>query len=130
MAVSFDKLVLGDTYSRIELAKLWGYTGYQALARGVVTPRNDNKIILFVTREKQSFAEQYRDELRGDVLDWEGPTDHFAEDRMINARQSADEIHVFYRDRHHSDFVYEGEFEVISYERFADRPSRFRLKQK
>ena len=54
-----------------------GYTGYQALARGVVTSRGDNRIILFVTEDKQAFQEQYEDRLSGDTLQWEGPTDHF-----------------------------------------------------
>src|SRR5437868_5992918 len=31
------------------VARLWGYAGVQALQRRVVTPRNDNKVILFVT---------------------------------------------------------------------------------
>ena len=50
----FAQIVVGATYSRNDLAQLWNYSGIQALARGVVTPRADNKIILFVTREKQS----------------------------------------------------------------------------
>lgn len=74
MPVTFDQIVVGETYSRPVLAELWGYSGYQALARGVVTPKNDNKIILFVTHEKQQSFEQYQDDLIGDVLTWEGPT--------------------------------------------------------
>lgn len=111
MPVSFNKIQVGETYSRQDLADLWGYSGYQALARGVVTPQGGSTIILFVTKEKQISAEQYQDELCGDTLLWEGPTDHFAEQRMIAVNDSADEIHVFYRSRHHSDFRYEGEFE-------------------
>ena len=130
MPVQFDTVVVGNSYSRQQLAQLWGYSGYQALARGVVTPQNDDKIILFVTKEKQQSAEQYQDELQGDILKWEGPTDHFAEGRMLNASNSGDEIHVFYRDRHHIDFTYEGEFEVIDSQRYLNQPSRFRLQRK
>lgn len=32
-----------------------GDSGYQALARGVVTPKDDNKIILFVTFDKPDY---------------------------------------------------------------------------
>lgn len=74
MPVTFDNIEQGKTYSRQDLAQLWGYAGYQAIARGVVTPKGNNKIILFVTKEKQRGAEPYQDELDGDVLVWDGPT--------------------------------------------------------
>jgi len=95
MPVSFAQVAVGNAYSRKELARLWGYASIHAIARGVVTPRGDNKIILFVTREKQESAEQYEDELAGNELRWEGPTDHFAEERMLASAQSGDELHLF-----------------------------------
>ena len=85
MSISFDKVTKAGTYSRHTLALIWGYASFHAIARGVVTPRDDNKIILFVTEEKQSSAEQYADHLSDGILEWEGPTDHFAEERMCNA---------------------------------------------
>ena len=97
MAVSFMRIAVGNSYSRQELAELWNYAGIEALQRGVVTPRDDNKIILFVTENKSTSATQYKDRLRQDVLEWEGPNDHFAEERIINAKQIGDEIHLFYR---------------------------------
>lgn len=57
MPVSFGQITVSQSYSRNELAKLWGYASMHAIARGVVTPKDDNKIILFVTREKQTSAE-------------------------------------------------------------------------
>jgi len=125
MPVSFTQITVGQSYSRNELAKLWGYASMHAIARGVVTPKDDNKIILFVTREKQTSAEQYEDELSGNELRWEGPNDHFSEDRMIAASEAGDEIHLFYRDRHHTDFVYLGQLEVISHKQHTNRPSHF-----
>ncbi len=127
MAVRFDKIMKGREYSRKELAAIWGYASYHAIARGVVTPQNDNKIVLFVTEQKQDFQEQYADRLKGAILEWEGPTDHFAERRMLDARTSGDQIHVFYRVRHHMDFTYLGQGLVVSHERYTDRPSKFRL---
>lgn len=125
MKVTFDAIRVGSTYSRTDLARMWDYAGIEPLARGVVTPRDDSKIILFVTREKQDGYEQYRDALIGDMLEWEGPTDHFAEDRIINAEQLGEAIHLFYRERHHSDFVYCGLLDVVTCQRRTDRPSTF-----
>lgn len=124
----FEKLRVGHCYSRPELAELWGYAGYQAIARGVVTRADTRNIILFVTQEKQKSAEQYQDRLSGDVLYWEGPNDHFAETRMLRAEQTGDRIHVFYRPRHHSDFEYMGRAKVIECDRRASSPSRFKLR--
>ncbi|WP_460597893.1 hypothetical protein, partial [Geomonas sp. Red276] len=104
---------------------IWGYAGYQALARGVVTPKDNNKIILFVTEEKQGFQEQYRDRLTGNRLEWEGPTDHFAEGRMVHAARNGDEIHVFHRIRHHMDFTYLGEASILTTTLSSISPSRF-----
>ena len=78
MAVSFARITRGAEYSRNTLADIWGYSSYHAIARGVVTPQGDNKIILFVTEEKQDSLEQYADRLDGNLLYWEGPNDHFA----------------------------------------------------
>ncbi|MBK8319356.1 MAG: hypothetical protein IPL05_12605 [Betaproteobacteria bacterium] len=128
MPISFAKIAKESTYSRQGLAELWGYASFHAIARGVVTPRDDNKIVLFVTEEKQSSAEQYVDRLTGGKLEWEGPTDHFAEDRMLNAASSGDEIHLFHRERHHMEFTYCGRLTVANHLRRTDRPSHFTFK--
>jgi hypothetical protein len=118
----------GASYSRQALADIWGYASFHAIARGVVTPRDDNKIVLFVTEEKQSSAEQYADHLSDGKLEWEGPTDHFAEDRMLNAKSSGEEIHLFHRERHHMDFTYCGRLTVADHTSRTDRPSHFTFK--
>ncbi len=127
MPTSFAKITRGSEYSRNILADLWGYSGYQAIARGVVTPRGDNKIILFVTEEKQDSLEQYADRLDGSTLHWEGPNDHFGEGRMLNASKSGDEIHLFYRTRHHTDFTYMGRVVIAGYTTHTSSPSKFTL---
>jgi putative restriction endonuclease len=129
MKVSFKNIQIGAKYSRPTLARLWKCSGYQALARGVVTPKLENKIILFVTKEKQERLEQYEDDLVADILYWEGPTDHFAEDRILNVKYTNDEIHVFYRERHHSDFTYEGMFSLIDSEPSSEKPSKFTFRK-
>ena len=123
--ITFDGIVVGRAYSRPTLAELWGYRSYHAIARGVVAPRGQNLIVLFVTRDKQESLEQYEDRLTASILHWEGPTDHFAEDRMVSAASVGDELHLFYRDRHHEDFDYYGQMDVINVRRFHGRPSRF-----
>jgi hypothetical protein len=125
MPISFDKIALGGEYTRHGLAELWGYSSYHAIARGVVTPQADNKIVLFVTEQKQASFEQYSDRLTGNTLEWEGPTDHFAEDRMLRSEAMGDEIHLFHRVKHHSDFIYRGRLKIIKYTLFADKPSKF-----
>ena len=127
MPISFAKVTKGASYSRQALAELWGYASFHAIARGVVTPRGDNKIVLFVTEEKQASAEQYSDRLSGNTLDWDGPTDHFAEDRMLNAASTGDEIHLFHRERHHTDFTYCGRLSVASHVLRTDQPSHFKF---
>lgn len=127
MPVSFEKISCGSEYSRNILADFWGYSSYHAIARGVVTPQNDNKIILFVTEEKQDSLEQYADRLDGNTLHWEGPNDHFGEGRMLDASSSGDEIHLFYRTRHHTDFTYMGKVTVSGYTSHTTRPSQFTL---
>lgn len=125
MSVSFSLINVGGEYSRKFLAEIWGYDGYQAIARGVVTPKNDNKIILFVTAEKQESLEQYKDKLVGEYLHWEGPNDHFAEHRMIHSRSKGQDIHLFYRAIHHSNFIYFGKIDIINFETELKKPSRF-----
>lgn len=125
MSISFDRIHVGSDYTRHDLAAIWGYAGIAAISRGVVTPKDDDKIILFVTREKRPGDAQFHDELVGTVLLWEGPNDHFAEDRMMNHQQAGDQIHVFYRERHEHPFTYVGPMSVYCGQRFTDRPSRF-----
>lgn len=125
MPISFNQIKIGDVYSRNYLAQIWGYAAYQALARGVVTPKRDSKIILFVTADKQEWIQQYTDKLQGDTLVWEGPNDHFAEDRMLKAKDLGEEIHLFFRAKHHTDFTYYGRIEIEESVVESKRPSQF-----
>lgn len=126
--VTFSTIRVGAKYTRHELAKLWGYEDYHAIARGVVTPQGSGLIILFVTEEKAADREPYADRLVGDRLMWEGPTDHFAEGRMQAAKQTGDEIHVFYRWFQRDPFTYKGRAEVTAYRGNAFKPSAFEMR--
>lgn len=125
MPVTFDCLVAGEEYGRPELATLWGYATWNAIARGVITPAGDNKIVLFVTREKQEALTQYQDHFAGDRLHWEGETNHANDNRVVSAAEAGDEIHLFYRERHHSGFTYFGQITLAEHTLNRDSPSQF-----
>jgi putative restriction endonuclease len=123
--VSFDSLQIGEEYDRPFLAKVWGYRGIQAIARGVITPAKTNYIILFVTKEKQTSAVQYDDYIDGDMLHWQGEEKHGSDRRVLGAAKNGDEVHLFYREIHHSPFVYHGPIHLISSNLRTDEPSEF-----
>jgi hypothetical protein len=123
--VDLSLLSLEQEYSRPELARLWGYKDWHALGRGIITPKDENKIILFVTHHKQESLTQYHDELIDGVLYMEGEKGHANDDRLINSMSSGDEVYLFYRERHHSPFTYYGRIYLMRYEKFSDKPSRF-----
>ncbi len=125
MTVSFDRLQIGKNYTRPELAELWGYKSYEAISRGIVTPIGTPFIIIFITREKQSFLPQYKDAFEGGILQIDGENKHITDERIINSESNGDEIHLFYRDRHHMPFTYHGKAHLSYSQRDTDKPSRF-----
>lgn len=125
MPISFDRVLLGEQYERPELAQLWGYRDWHAIGRGVVTPAGDDKIVLFVTKEKQDTLTQYQDHFENDRLVMEGETNHANDQRLVRAKDAGDEIHLFYRERHHSPFTYFGPIHLVQSEVLSDRPSKF-----
>jgi putative restriction endonuclease len=122
--LNFDGLIIGQEYDRPFLAKKWGYQTFNAISRGVFTPKGQNIIIFFITKEKQEALTPYVDHIDNDLLYWEGEKGHGNDNRIISKR---DEIHVFYRDRHHEDFIYKGRVLLINYRLYSDRPSKFRF---
>jgi len=125
MPFDLTPLERGCLYTRPELAALWGYAGYQAFARGVFTPQGARTIVLFVTREKQQGLTAYVDALVGDHLTWEGETKHQSDERIANAAESGESIHLFYRDVHHTPFRYHGQVLLTHFRARRDDPSRF-----
>lgn len=125
MKISFSSIQYSQPYERKFLAKLWGYQDFHAIAKGVVTPINTNYIILFVTKEKQGFFPQYNDFIDGDLLYWEGEEKHSSDLRVINSIRNLDEIHLFYRDIHHTPFVYFGKITLLDFFKKEIEPSEF-----
>jgi hypothetical protein len=128
MPVRFEILEVGKSYDRPTLAQMWGFNGFQALGRGVFTPRNMKSIFLFVTREKQQCLTQYKDFLKDDLLFWEGENGHGNDDRIAGASRAGDDIYLFYREKHHSDFTYYGRLILTCCRHHTDKPSDFVFK--
>lgn len=121
-------LVLGQEYDRPALSRIWKLGGHQAISRGVFTPSGSKCLFLFVTREKQTCLTQYQDFLDGDLLFWEGESGHGADARIAQASANGDEIHLFYRQRHHQLFTYHGRVILAHWIRHEERPSQFTFK--
>ncbi len=116
MFISFERVHIGEAYTRPQSADLWEYEGYEAISRGIVTPSTTRFIILFITREKQACHPQYEDVFDGRVLRMQGETSHAADRRLVDAEVNGDEIHLFYRERHHTPFTYEGRLRLQSHQ--------------
>lgn len=125
MAVEFSTLKIGNLYDRPVLAAMWGYEGFQAIAKGVITPKGQNLIILFVTRFKQRSLTQYVDYIEDGLLHWEGEDGHGNDQRVVQARERGTTIHLFYRELHHRPFEYKGLLHLSHYELRTEEPSRF-----
>lgn len=76
-------------------------------------------------KEKQEVLTQYNDYIDGDLLFWEGEKGHGADERTINARNADDELHLFYREIHHSPFIYHGRVYLEEHQVNRDRASEF-----
>jgi len=128
MQIDRRVLALGKAYDRPELARLWKLEGWQALARGIVTPRDSNTIILFVTAKKQQCMEQYKDSLNNDTLDMEGESNHLHDERLAKSREAGDTVLLFFREYHHAPFVYYGQVDLIDWRQRQGAPSCFSFK--
>lgn len=120
-----NQLEIGRLYTRPFLDALWGYRAHQAISRGVFTPRGGGYIVLFVTRQKQECLTQYEDFLSGDFLHWEGEKGHGTDERIARAHENGEEIHLFYRDIHHTPFRYHGPLELVRFIPRTRAPSEF-----
>lgn len=120
-----DPLEKGRTYDRRGLAELWNLGGFQAIGRGVFTPKGMGQIFLFVTRERLGWMTPYNNFLDGDLLFWDGEKGHGTDERIANASRNGEEIHLFYRDDRRTRFTYHGKAIMVRCNRFTDRPSEF-----
>lgn len=120
-----EPLEIGKGYDRKVLAQLWGLAGFQAIGRGVFTPKGVGQIFLFVTRERLGWMTPYKNFLDGDLLFWDGEKGHGSDDRISTASRNGEEIHLFYRDHRLTPFIYHGKVVMVRSNRYTDRPSEF-----
>jgi putative restriction endonuclease len=120
-----DPLEIGKAYDRKILARLWGLGGFQAIGRGVFTPKGAGQIFLFVTRERLGWMTPYNNFLDEDLLFWDGEKGHGSDDRITSASRNGEEIHLFYRDHRLTPLIYYGKVVMVRCQRFPDRPSEF-----
>jgi len=125
MSVNFKSFKFGESYERPLLARLWGYQSFHALSKGVVTPTGSKYIIFFVTKDKQEALTQYNDYIDGNMLFWEGEEKHGSDKRVVEADKNGAEIHLFYREVHHTPFVYFGKISLTDYQMRKNAPSEF-----
>ena len=126
--VSIDGLVIRNKYTANQLADMWGYKDHHAIVKGIVTPKDSNIVILFVTKKKQSGATPYIDELKGNILYMQGQEKHGTDKRLFsNLNANQDEIYLFYRDMHHMPFMYYGRTFLIEATKHTDEPSEFQF---
>jgi 5-methylcytosine-specific restriction enzyme A len=128
--IKLEKLKEGENYDRPYLARIWGYKASNAIARGVLTPKNDDKLILFITQKKQESLTQYNDYFDGDVLYIEGETNHANDKRIVEALTKKNKIYLFFREKHHSLFTYFGEVSLLKFFLEKEKPSRFSFRTK
>lgn len=120
-----QQLTVGKAYERKQIASILGYADFRAIAKGVVTPSGSKLIILFVTKEKQASLTQYRDFIDNGFLYWEGESRHGSDERISKASENGDDIVLFFRNRHHSPFIYMGQIFLTEYVNRLDKPSEF-----
>ena len=119
-------LQLGRKYGRPWLAAKWGFAGPEAIIQGcVLSEGRKTKILLFVTRIKQKSLEQFNDYISGEICFGRVKNSTENDQRIVRAGQTAEDIHLFYREIHHSDFEYKGLVELIDHKLLSDEPSKF-----
>lgn len=124
-----EHLQIGNLYSRVELAQLFGITD-ATIRTGVFRPGGHDSIWLFVTEQKTEES-PYRDLLEGNNLSWSGQlagrTDRAITDHKVNGL----ELLVFYRQSksqyENSAFRYEGPFEYVNHS--GSNPTQFMLRR-
>lgn len=126
--IAVENFEIGKEYTAKQLAEVWGYKSHHAIIKGIVTSRNSDIIILFVTKDKQSDAMQYIDRLEGNILYSQGQAKHGTDERILsNLKKNIDRIFLFYREKHHNPFIYYGRVYLIEAECHINKPSEFQF---
>jgi len=132
---SSEHLTPGTIYSREQLKELFGISD-ATINTGVFRPHGHDSVWLFVTEDKTPDRTQYRDELIGDELHWEGQSAGRTDRLIVEHRINGLELLLFRRKRKYehpnAGFRYEGTFEYICHapgDASRKKPSRFVLRR-
>lgn len=121
-------LMVGERYTRSELAKIWGYAGWEALAKGIVSAK-DHVVVLFTTEEKSKDATQYQDMLIGDCLHIEGQKEHKTDHTVLEGQTFYSFFRKSYKETKHGAaiFQYLGRAELLRHDCqiLNEKPSKF-----
>jgi hypothetical protein len=125
------QLEVGVVYTRAKLKDLFGITD-ATINNGVFPVKVRHEIWLFVTEQKSADRVQYKDELDGDELHWQGQSLGRTDKLIINHRVEGNEILVFYRKKKDeypgAGFRYQGHFDYRSHS--GRQPTSFILRRR
>jgi hypothetical protein len=122
-----EKLTQGELYSRKQLTDKFKITD-ATLNTGVFQPKGHSSVWLFVTKKKPANQKHYINSLVGDILNWQGQTTGRTDQLIIGHQDRGLELLVFYREKDHSPFRYEGAFEYTG-EHTGANPTSFKLRR-
>lgn len=132
MSVKFASASLkqGTAYTRNRLAQIFGIRD-ATLNTGVFRANGYSSIFLFVTKTKLANQTQYKDQLLGDTLSWQGQSSGRTDSLIIEHAERGFELLVFYRESPKqfgdSAFCFEGTFEYVQHT--AGHPTNFVLRR-
>ena len=96
----FEKLNLGEKYSKKELSEILGEEGLSLIREGVFSCKNSNSYFLFVDLEKAGKEERFHfnDYFEGEFFHWDSQTTQHINSPKIQAVVNGDiETHLFVR---------------------------------
>lgn len=121
----------GEIYTRAELRERFEVGSDTTLNTGVFQPRDSHSIWLFVTEKKTPDRTQYKDQLEGDTLRWDGQQEGRTDQKIIQHILLGLELLVFYRKSKSeypgAGFKYEGRFRYVAHS--GGQPTHFVLKR-
>jgi Protein of unknown function DUF262/Protein of unknown function (DUF1524) len=124
------QLRAGDVYTRAGLKDLFDIKD-ATINNGVFRVSDRQEIWLFITEQKQSHVVQYKDELVGDILHWQGQALGRTDDLIVYHKRDGNCLLVFYRKAKAefpgAGFRLEGRFDYVSHS--GGQPANFVLKR-
>lgn len=128
---SVSKLLqIGAVYTR-EYLKTVLDTQDATINTGIFRPSGFSSVLIFITKNKTSDRTQYEDHLEGDTLHFQGQSAGRTDSLIIEHRQRALELLVFYRDSKYeypgAGFRFDGLFDYVSHT--GTNPTNFVLKR-